>query len=304
MTTCGLDTTKWGVPMRLIVTCGHCQRQFDAADLKIGSRFRCICGKAVEVAPPRHGHDAAVIRCSACGAARGGTATKCGHCGSDFTLHERDLGTVCPQCAARVSDRARFCHHCGQPLASTPVASVATNLQCPFCKDASPLYDRSLGDPPLPAMECQRCLGLWLEHPTVEEIVRRAERAPDPGTFLPRRGGDRASREAPSADWRYRKCPCCDSLMNRHNLGRGSNVIVDICSDHGVWFDDPELHVFIDWVHRGGAPVSTRPDPDRMPEADRRVTTMTDDRDESGRGTRSSLDLGDIVAIAMRFISH
>ena len=53
-----------------------------------------------------------------CGAARGDDhADRCAYCHSSFTLHERDLNTVCPHCLALVSDRARFCHHCGTGLA-------------------------------------------------------------------------------------------------------------------------------------------------------------------------------------------
>ena len=53
-------------PMRLLVACPECPRQYDASRRHIGSRFRCHCGALVEVRQPQ-GHDARVVRCSSSG---------------------------------------------------------------------------------------------------------------------------------------------------------------------------------------------------------------------------------------------
>ncbi|HHH31213.1 MAG TPA: hypothetical protein ENK57_23090 [Polyangiaceae bacterium] len=50
----------------------------------------------------------------------------------------------------------------------------------------------------------------------------------------------------------YRKCPTCDKIMNRKNFGRSSGVIIDICAEHGVWFDPDELTAVLDFVATGG----------------------------------------------------
>ena len=94
--------------MRLIVACEQCRQQYDASGLTVGAKFRCGCGGVVTVAEPQ-GHDAAVVRCSSCGAPRDEGASACSHCQSDFTIHETDLHAVCPQCLARISQRAKFC---------------------------------------------------------------------------------------------------------------------------------------------------------------------------------------------------
>jgi len=95
------------VAVRLLVACPKCRRQYDASGWAVGSRFRCHCGDVVKVREPKR-HDAAVVRCSSCGAPREERDAACRFCGADFTLHERDLHTVCPGCFARVSDSARF----------------------------------------------------------------------------------------------------------------------------------------------------------------------------------------------------
>ena len=130
--------------MRLLVECPECSRQYDVSRRKIGSRLRCHCGEIVTVRQPE-GFEAAVVRCSSCGAARPEQASQCPYCQSDFTLHERDLNTVCPHCLARVSDRARFCHHCGIALVPEQDAGAETDLTCPACQSGPGLVSRQIG---------------------------------------------------------------------------------------------------------------------------------------------------------------
>jgi Zn-finger nucleic acid-binding protein len=235
--------------MRLLVACPKCKRQFDATGRPIGSRFRCHCGSPVTVRRPA-GHEAAVVRCSSCGGPRNEGSPNCGYCGADFTLHEQDLDTVCPQCFARVSDRAKYCHHCGVALIPEALVSQKTPQLCPACGKQSRLGHRQIGGVPL--MECDRCAGFWLSSGMFDQLV------------------DKASQNALSADWcrpappriaalcasaprgpLYRKCPVCGKLMTRRHWARRSGVIVDICKDHGVWFDADELSRILAWVRSG-----------------------------------------------------
>ncbi|MEO1174791.1 MAG: zf-TFIIB domain-containing protein, partial [Myxococcota bacterium] len=63
----------------------------------------------------------------------------------------------------------------------------------------------------------------------------------------------------------YRKCPECSSIMNRENYGRRSGVIIDICPEHGIWFDNQELDSILEWIRDGGhnAPKVTSRTPSR-----------------------------------------
>jgi Zn-finger nucleic acid-binding protein len=40
--------------------------------------------------------------------------------------------------------------------------------------------------------------------------------------------------------------------MNRSNFARSSGVIVDLCKQHGVWFDADELPKIIEFINGGG----------------------------------------------------
>jgi Zn-finger nucleic acid-binding protein len=50
----------------------------------------------------------------------------------------------------------------------------------------------------------------------------------------------------------YRKCPVCETVMNRRNFGKRSGVIVDTCREHGHWFDAHELDRILRWIRQGG----------------------------------------------------
>ncbi|MEX0938360.1 MAG: zf-TFIIB domain-containing protein [Pirellulales bacterium] len=269
--------------MRLITKCIACERQYDATGRKIGSRFRCHCGEAVRVERPI-GHDASVVRCSSCGAPREAEAKCCHFCGSDYTLHERDMHTVCPTCFARVSDRARFCHHCATGLTPELAAGDPTELICPECKqDDQPLVSRRIGELGVTVLECPLCAGMWLGTDTFRHLADRVQRTAlrkSPTTPPPAAPGDRQPGR-----WAYRPCTVCQSLMQRRNFGGSSGVIIDVCRDHGIWFDDAELHHLVAWIRAGGTarkPFESEPPSTSLgvPRRPRTVAEMDRDRSE------------------------
>lgn len=259
--------------MRLLVACPECHRQYDATGREVGSRFRCHCGTAVEVRQPL-GHDARVVRCSSCGAPREQQAERCSSCHSDFTLHERDLHTVCPKCMSRVSDHARFCHSCAAALMPEELSRATTEYPCPACGDASKLQSRSLGDLQAPVLECDRCAGLWIGTQVFAELARQATQH---GTRRdPLFAGARSRPPQPTPQSQgpfYRSCAVCGKLMPRRNYSHRSGVIVDLCKEHGIWFDADELPRVLAWLRAGGSLETERvPEVKARTEAHRKRT--------------------------------
>lgn len=237
--------------MRILVRCDQCRRQYDASGKAPGKRFRCQCGSAVTVPQPT-GHDASVVTCSCCGAPRQAFAAACPHCGSDFTLHERDLHTICPNCLARVSDRARYCHQCAHLLASESLATAATEHVCPVCGEGKMLSSRRLAAGLPEVLECSTCVGMWLSIEAMEHLID-AEAARDAIGRGIAQISSLTSEPGPQSGPAYRPCAVCRNLMMRRNFGRGeSNVIVDLCRVHGVWFDANELASLLRWMRIGG----------------------------------------------------
>jgi Zn-finger nucleic acid-binding protein len=62
----------------------------------------------------------------------------------------------------------------------------------------------------------------------------------------------RATRNELPAKITYVPCPDCKQLMNRNNFARSSGVIIDICRQHGIWFDSEELPKIIEFIRVGG----------------------------------------------------
>lgn len=245
--------------MRLLVSCASCKRQYDTAELQVGDHFHCLCGQTLEV-PTTTPHDAAVVRCSACGAPRLGNSSTCRFCDADFTLHERDLHTICPECMARVSDSARYCHHCATPLLPAGKAGEPSLSPCPACSDGIYLTSRALGQPSVAVLECPRCAGLWLANDTIQVLLERvrsaanvadlqSSQAPPTAGVLP--AGSQQERL-------YRPCPACGKLMHRKNFGRKSGIILDSCRSHGLWFDADELDAVVRWIRTGGESAARR----------------------------------------------
>ena len=242
--------------MRLIVACNECKRQYDATGREVGSRFRCHCSAALTVEAPQ-GHDARVVRCSACGAPRVEDSSECTFCHSRFTLHERDLHTVCPSCLTRISDRAKFCHSCGDELSVEMAVGEITEMQCPSCEGDHRLTSRKLGSELVAVMECQTCAGLWLARDALSRLAKdvqeRTAAAPKPltkslaGPLIRQEAADRNRNR-----WSYRPCIVCEKLMHRTQYDRGSGVIIDVCKDHGVWFDAHELAEILAWIRARG----------------------------------------------------
>ncbi len=238
--------------MRILVACKQCERRYEASQRKIGTKFRCHCGAVLKVQQPK-GHTARVVRCSSCGGARQGETRNCGFCGSDFTLHERDLNTVCPNCLARVSDKARYCMECGDWLSAEAIAGDVSASECPACSGMELLASRQLGQENLNALECQSCTGLWLSVETFRELRDRTARK---AVHLAEAALKHAEtpRRSKQTGPLYRPCMECRKLMSRRLYAPGSGVIIDLCKDHGLWFDAEELHQVLQWIAKGGSP--------------------------------------------------
>ncbi len=258
------------------------------------------------VEQPR-GHDARVVRCSSCGAPREGQAASCGFCHSDFTLHERDLHTVCPSCLARVSDRARFCHHCATALTAEGVIGAGTDLVCPACEETAHLQSRQLGSSDFTMLECDHCAGIWLDLKVFSALTHHAAQSgqtadavitaasPVPKASLAQRGPF------------YRRCPVCQQRMPRRNYSRRSGVIIDVCRNHGAWFDAHELPSLLAWIRAGG-----QAEAERQLAAEQRAEEIASRHrkrerytaDDSGAGPVAEGSLAEIALAAAEFLSH
>ncbi len=69
----------------------------------------------------------------------------------------------------------------------------------------------------------------------------------------------------------YVPCPDCSAMMNRINFGRRSGIIVDVCKDHGTWFDRDELPRAVRFVLDGGLEHAQKKEMEQLRDAARRA---------------------------------
>lgn len=247
--------------MRLLIACPKCKRQYDATGRPVGGHFHCVCGEALTVARPA-GHDSDVVRCSSCGAPRQGDQQRCGFCGADFTLHEQDLDTICPNCFARQSDRAKFCDHCGHALAAHALPVDDTPLVCPSCQGDHRLSNRQVVG--YAVLECKVCGGFWVDNDVLDHLIDRAAKSAVPSDLRGREnvGGKQAisldGLQVGSKPHGYLPCPLCHDRMLHENFGHSSGVVIDVCKRDGVWFDSNKLPRLLDWARTGGRPEAPK----------------------------------------------
>jgi Zn-finger nucleic acid-binding protein len=178
------------------------------------------------------------LHCPNCGGAVESDKTQCEYC-------KARLKTVaCPECLGLMFLGSKFCDSCGREAKSVEVIDDAKSVDCPRCKRKL----ESLMIDSIKARECTSCGGLWTDVATFESICSNKENQAAVLNLVSSRSADAAPQPAIS----YVPCPDCKQLMNRSNFARSSGVIVDLCKQHGVWFDRGELPKIIDFVDKGG----------------------------------------------------
>lgn len=181
--------------------------------------------------------EAGTLHCRSCGAAVGENDLRCPYCNSQ-------LATVaCPRCLAMVSVHASHCSRCGAEIRRAP--DRQGDLPCPECR--SGLFHASVGEAHLD--QCHACGGVWVPQSDFEKLAADREERGQVLGALPG-GGDQVPVAVAAV--RYRPCPACGKLMNRINYARLSGIIVDVCKEHGLWFDRDELMGVLRFIESGG----------------------------------------------------
>jgi len=180
--------------------------------------------------------EANTLHCHSCGAAVGEHDLTCPYCGGQ-------LATVaCPRCFGMVPVHASHCPNCGAAVAAGVTAT--SSLDCPDCR--VPLNASVLGG--LSLDQCGKCGGLWVDQKTFEQIAAdRQERGEVMGS-LPAPVVRPVSLETVH----YRPCPRCGKLMNRQNYAHISGVVINVCKEHGIWFERDELRQVLAFIEAGG----------------------------------------------------
>ena len=112
-------------------------------------------------------------------------------------------------------------------------------MNCPRCEIALESVNVGPG-----AHLCRQCEGVWIHKDTLSQLVRvpREEllRSPLSATLEP---------DHPDIPLGSRiQCPVCRGEMLRYNYCADSGVTADRCPEHGMWLDDGELELIIEYL--------------------------------------------------------
>ncbi len=97
--------------------------------------------------------------------------------------------------------------------------------------------------------QCLKCDGLWVDVRSFEKICADHEQQSavlGAASTMPAESASKPNKV------RYVPCPECSQLMNRINFARCSGVVVDVCKQHGSWFDRDELTSIVEFIRGGG----------------------------------------------------
>jgi Zn-finger nucleic acid-binding protein len=234
----------------MIVACPACDSRYDVSGYAVGQQLRCRCGTVFvrEAASAQAGQ----LACPHCGAGVAPTSATCEHCSSELLLK------ACPRCMHRVFHGHKHCPDCGAELDVAAEGTVRPDLPCPRCTTA--LHARLVGD--IVIDECGTCLGLFLDQVAIKRVIedRAQARAEALLGALPRTQTQLAPRPGEKM---YVRCPACQTLMNRRQFASGAGVVVDVCKQHGTFFDAGELPAIVEFVMKGGLEQAARRDLER-----------------------------------------
>ncbi|WP_373467342.1 zf-TFIIB domain-containing protein [Geothrix sp. 21YS21S-4] len=165
-------------------------------------------------------------------------APQCSYCRAQVAT------VACPACFALAPLSATHCPGCGADLAPR-AAATPDGASCPAC--AKSLAAARIGD--LDTRACPACGGLWLDRAVFEQLGASRERQGAVLGALPPLAAPPGGALEPV---RYRPCPACGQRMNRVNYAKRSGVVLDVCRDHGLWFDRDELRRVLAFIAGGG----------------------------------------------------
>lgn len=201
-----------------------------------GDEIHCRCG--VEFFVPKLPNIARSWNCPSCGGGVDPNENRCEYCDSYIAFAR------CPACFSIAPyDGAKHCGECGD-LLTLPIKTILdkkTEQPCPRCESSlqNKVVNSNLVE------YCNDCGGVWLGHHLFDDLLKNEP--PNATAALGLRPSPKGS-ELPRHEVSYLRCPECDVTMSRHNFMSNSGIIIDQCSDHGVWFDKHELAAGLDYA--------------------------------------------------------
>ncbi len=114
-------------------------------------------------------------------------------------------------------------------------AFVGDDVVCPRCNEALSAVE----DQGVPFMGCTKCYGLFVTEPDLFTYVEKAATPRVFASFVELHEGMLNGARSPGS---MRHCPQCRARLERVTFGQNPLVLLDRCTEHGIWLDRTELN--------------------------------------------------------------
>lgn len=243
-----------------LLSCGSCSRQLDVTALAVGQQVMCVCDALLTVGPPKV-LSVGGLACGHCGGVLSEEDTECPFCTAALSPDDRAATTLCPVCAARLRHDSQHCNACGVELRASAIPPLPRDGKCPRCE--GPLRVHLL--PEAEVIECGStggCGGIWTSREAFRRIQQSSHAAAQEGRSTPQ-APDQHTFDGPPTKREvgpmYIPCLTCGQHMQRRQFrvgGRPAGVVLDVCKNHGIWFDRDELERCLAMVRSGAGDMS------------------------------------------------
>lgn len=202
-----------------------------------------------------------VLHCPSCAASVKRDSERCAYCDSPLDFSLKGKTTHCPHCFQKIPADSRFCMVCAKPAAKQRDETASTNNHpCPRCESLLKIIDLA----GFSVSNCPECKGLFIPPETFEMMQDSSKRVIE---TVARQG-----KRQYELDYKvvYLPCPICGKFMTRRNFAATSGIIIDVCSEHGIWFDKGEMEKIMDFVAKGGIQKARKAQLERLKDETRR----------------------------------
>lgn len=170
---------------------------------------------------------------------------RCPHCGAPLPPESLRQTVTCAFCST-VSTPASVAASAARGLvASESIAAAAA--RCPRC--GLPLFEGSANG--IAMLGCGRCGGIWLDNASAQRAVQTMDRAV---VALADQVSNRAAFDVDVGA--AIACPACQRPLARTRSPQ-SGIWIDVCGEHGTWFDRYELGLVFDALQPKAPPRPT-----------------------------------------------
>lgn len=162
----------------------------------------------------------------------------------------------CKSCGGSIPAKSTICEYCGvhndidlRGVHEYTVHIPESDRICPTCNIKLKTIDLNI-EGSFYIEQCDQCFGLFFDPGELESLLEASVKKKYRIDFKKLNNIEKNFKLDDKII--YRKCPICQEFMNRKNFGTRSGVIIDICSDHGIWLNGGELRKLMEWKNAGG----------------------------------------------------